>query len=126
MEMMIIVMVIITALLTVVAGSAWATISFQIKTLNDRIKDYYLITPDKQMAQGVISEKLFNAMKDICETAKAHAKAEKQYHLLRNSNTAVASEAAKAWDCCYDFERALATAVERLIEIDEPHEIVKR
>jgi hypothetical protein len=37
MEMMIIVMVIITALLTVVAGSAWATISFQIKTLNDRL-----------------------------------------------------------------------------------------
>jgi len=124
-EIMIIVLVVIAALLTVVAGLAWVSISSQIRTLNDRIKDYYLITPDSQRANGIISAQLYEAMKDVCAAGKAQVEAADKYKSANNNDTSLVSDVAQYMQNAIKADKELIVAVDRLEKIEKTHEIVK-
>ena len=123
MEIMLVVVIVV--LLSVVAASAWASVSSQIKTLNDRIKDYYLITPDSQKANGIISAQLYEAMKDVCTAGKAQVEAADKYRLANNNDTSLVSDVAQYMRNAIKADKELTVAVDRLEKIEKTHEIVK-
>ena len=123
MEIMLVVVIVV--LLSVVAASAWASVSSQIKTLNDRIKDYYLITPDSQKANGIISAQLYEAMKDVCAAGKAQVEAADKYKSANNNDTSLVSDVAQYMQNAIKADKELTVAVDRLEKTEKTHEIVK-
>lgn len=126
METMIVILTAFVVLLGFMVALTWATISFQIKTLNDRIRDYYLITPDGQKAQGVISARLYEAMKDVCAAGEAQVEANGKYKSANNNNTSLVSDVAQCLRDSIKADKELTVTVDRLKKIDETHGIVKR
>lgn len=126
MEIMLVFVIVVLALLSLVVASEWSSVSSQIKTLSDRVNDFYLIAPDSPGIQGTISAKLFEAMKDVCETAKAKAEAEKQHNIARDRGTSLMADVSRYWQDFLKADKEHDSAVERLKKIDETHEIVKR
>jgi hypothetical protein len=109
-----------------VAFMTWISIGNQIRELSARVKDYLLITPTSPGVQGAISARLFEAMKEVCETAKAHADAHDRWEKGEQNGTALMSDVEALRREWHEASRTAEAAVDRLKKIEETHGIAKR
>lgn len=110
----------------VTAFLAWTSTGNQIRVLSERVKDYLLITPTSPGVKGAVTAQLFEAMKDVCETAKAEADAHKEHTSAQNNKTSLVSDVELLWRVWRKATQDSEAAVERLRKIEGSYQIAKR
>lgn len=100
---------------------AWSSLGNQICTLSNRVKDYVLVTPMSPGVKGAVTTQLFEAMKEVCETAKAHADAEHRLNGVRKNGTALVSDEEMIREEWLKAGRVFAASVDRLKKIEGVH-----
>lgn len=106
-------------LIALVGGFAWTSVSAQIRILSERVKDYMLVTPNSPGVQGVISARLFEAMKDVCDTGKVRVEAHRAYQAAYANATMLMSDVDQLMKSSTKADRDHENAVDRLKKIEE-------
>lgn len=97
---------------------AWTSLTNRLRDLDMRVKDYLLITPDRPGVKGAISAQFFEAMKDVCEAAKAKRQAERDHDQARENKTGLVGDIQLCWDEYMKADRGFKAALERLMKIE--------
>lgn len=98
---------------------AWISITNRLMVLGVQMKDYLLITPDRPGVKGAISAQLFEAMKEVCEAAKAQRQAESDHDQAKENKTGLVGDIQLCWDEYMKTMRQFKAAVDRLAKIEE-------
>jgi len=87
----------------------------RIEDLRGTFKDFLVIAPrDPAGVKGVISAQLYEAMREVCEAAKAQKVADDRHDAAKNTKSSLMSEVDRLWDARMDAWRSYHEAVKRL------------
>lgn len=100
---------------------AWYSVGRQIRTMSDRVKDYLLISPTSPGAKGVISVTLFEAMRDLCEAAKATGDTYTRWAAAKRNATALVADVDALYGEHAKAEKEFDAAVDRLRKVEGSH-----
>ena len=104
----------------------WCSLGCQIRTLSGRVKDYLLITPSSPGAKGVISVTLFEAMKELCEAAKADNDTLIRWGEAKKNPSAWVADVDALYDEHSKAEKNFKAALDRLRKIEGTHRSEQR
>lgn len=106
----------------VTAFLAWSFLGRQIRTLSGRVKDYLVIAPASPGAKGVISVTLFEAMKELCDAAKATGDTLNRWAEAKKNESAMVADVNVLYDKHAKAEKEFKAAVDRLKKIEATRE----
>lgn len=91
----------------------------RIEDLRGTFKDFLVIAPkDPSGVKGVISAHLYEAMKEVCEAAKAQKAAEDRHAAAKDNKTSLISDVDHLWNERMDAWHSYQETIKRFLKVE--------